>query len=227
MKILLDECVPWPIHKLLAGHECLAAQQCGWGGIKNGDLLQLAEGKFDLFVTADQNLRYQQSLAGRRIAILELSTNKLRRLEAAAPLDSNGGCNRSTRRLSQVGNSLKFSPGPWMTVGRTARRNLQNFIGVHLLSMKVFADCANFPERDCVRSASRSGWDGRLMSGRAAAGFSDTAALLSAVASAVLCLSAAQRSVFLICLGRLTERRLCFEIVGNPLVSLPRNGSVS
>ena len=39
MKILLDECVAWPMHKLLAGYECKTAQQCGWGGIKNGELL--------------------------------------------------------------------------------------------------------------------------------------------------------------------------------------------
>ena len=78
MKILLDECVPWPLHKVLAGHECRTAQQCGWGGIKNGELLKLTETQFDLFITADQNLRYQQNLAGRRIAIIQLSTNKLR-----------------------------------------------------------------------------------------------------------------------------------------------------
>jgi len=66
MKVLLDECVPWPIHRLLVGHECRTAQQKGWGGIKNGQLLQLAEAEFELFITADQNLRYQQNLAGRR-----------------------------------------------------------------------------------------------------------------------------------------------------------------
>jgi hypothetical protein len=54
-----------------------------WGGIKNGDLLQRAEGEFDLFITSDQNIRYQQNLAGRRIAILELSTNDIGRIEAA------------------------------------------------------------------------------------------------------------------------------------------------
>lgn len=86
MKILLDECVPWPMHRLLAGHECRTAQQQGWGGIKNGRLLQLAESEFDLFITSDQNVRYQQNLAGRKIAILELSTNKLRRIEAAVNL---------------------------------------------------------------------------------------------------------------------------------------------
>jgi len=84
MKILLDECVPWPMHRLLAGHECRTAQQCGWGGVKNGLLLQRVEDEFDLFITSDQNLRYQQNLAGRKISILELSTNKLRRIEAAA-----------------------------------------------------------------------------------------------------------------------------------------------
>ena len=72
------------MHRLLIGHECRTAQQQGWGGIKNGRLLQLSEGEFDLFITSDQNLRYQQNLAGYHIAILELSTNKLRRIEAAA-----------------------------------------------------------------------------------------------------------------------------------------------
>jgi len=85
-EFLLDECVPWPLHKLLTSHECKTAQQCGWGGIKNGELLRLAEGRFDVFITADQNLRYQQNLTGRRIAILQLSTNKLRPILAAATL---------------------------------------------------------------------------------------------------------------------------------------------
>lgn len=47
MRILLDECVPWPMRQLLAGHECMTAQQRGWGGITNGDLLRLAEGECD------------------------------------------------------------------------------------------------------------------------------------------------------------------------------------
>ena len=86
MRILLDECVPWPMHKLLAAHSCSTVQDLGWGGIKNGDLLQRAEGEFDLFITSDQNIRYQQNLAGRRIAILELSTNDIERIQAANAL---------------------------------------------------------------------------------------------------------------------------------------------
>jgi hypothetical protein len=84
MKILLDECDPSPLQDLLVGHECFNVQQGGWTGIKNGDLLRLAEGEFDLFVTSDQGIRYQQNLAGFRIAILQLSTNDLRRIRAAA-----------------------------------------------------------------------------------------------------------------------------------------------
>lgn len=86
MRILLDECVPWPMHKLLSSHSCSTVQDEGWGGIKNGDLLQRAEGEFDLFITSDQNLRYQQNLTGRRIAILELSTNDISRIQAASSL---------------------------------------------------------------------------------------------------------------------------------------------
>lgn len=84
MRVLLDECVPWPIHKLLVSHEWTTPQRRGWGGLKNGDLLRLAEAEFGLFITSDQNIRYQQNLAGRRIPVLELSTNDLRRLHAAA-----------------------------------------------------------------------------------------------------------------------------------------------
>ena len=86
MRILLDECVPWPMQKLLAGHSCSTVQAKGWGGIKNGDLLQRAESQFDLFITSDQNIRYQQNLIGRRIAILELSTNDIHRIQAASVL---------------------------------------------------------------------------------------------------------------------------------------------
>ena len=86
MNILLDECVPWPMHHLLTGHSCASVQAEGWAGIRNGELLLKAERHFDLFITSDQNIRYQQNLAGRNIAILELSTNDLRRIEGAGVL---------------------------------------------------------------------------------------------------------------------------------------------
>ena len=82
MKILLDECVPAQVRNALAGHEVATVQQQGWTGIKNGELLAAAESAaFDLFILADKNLRYQQNLTGRRLAILELWTNHRPTLE--------------------------------------------------------------------------------------------------------------------------------------------------
>ena len=86
MRILLDECLPVPMRDCITSHECTAVSDRGWKGIKNGELLRLAEGQFDLFNSADQNIRYQQNLSDCLIPILELSTNDLRRILAAAPL---------------------------------------------------------------------------------------------------------------------------------------------
>jgi len=86
MRILLDECLPIPMRGCFTSHQCVAVSDRGWKGIKNGELLRLAEGQFDLFITADQSIRYQQNISGRRIPILELSTNDLRRMLAAAPV---------------------------------------------------------------------------------------------------------------------------------------------
>jgi hypothetical protein len=74
------------MHKLLLGHSCTIAQKRGWHTIKNGDLIRQAELEFELFITCDQNIRYQQNLADRLIAILEISTNDLRRIMSAADL---------------------------------------------------------------------------------------------------------------------------------------------
>lgn len=76
------------MYKLLGEHDCTTPVRHGWGGIQNGELLRHAESAFDLFITSDQNLRYQQNLAIRRIAIIQLSTNKLRRIISAASLIS-------------------------------------------------------------------------------------------------------------------------------------------
>lgn len=75
MRILIDECVPRPIKRFLTGHDAFTVQQLGYSSYTNGELLALAEGEFDLFITSDQNLSYQQNLAGRTLAILMLSTN--------------------------------------------------------------------------------------------------------------------------------------------------------
>ena len=82
MKILLDECVPVQVGSALSGHEVHSATDPRWRGLSNGELLDLAEQQgFSLIVVADKNMRYQQNLAGRRIAILELWTSHRPTLE--------------------------------------------------------------------------------------------------------------------------------------------------
>ena len=68
MKVLIDECAPKALKTFLAkhSHETLTVQEAGWAGNQNGELLKLAEGHFDVLVTVDTNLRYQQSLERNR-----------------------------------------------------------------------------------------------------------------------------------------------------------------
>ncbi len=86
MKVLLDESVPVQIRRALSEHHVRTVQEAGWTSVTNGELLRLAETQFDVFITADKNLKYQQNLRGRQIAILELSTNKRRVVEARIEL---------------------------------------------------------------------------------------------------------------------------------------------
>ena len=75
MKVLLDACTPRPLREFLPDHSVKTAQEMAWGELKNGDLLREAETQFDALITTDQNLRYQQQLRGRKLAILVLPTN--------------------------------------------------------------------------------------------------------------------------------------------------------
>ena len=77
MKIILDESVPQNLRLLIeGGHTVVTTWFQGWSGLKNGALLNAAEeAGFDLFITADQELSYQQNLTGREMALVVLSTN--------------------------------------------------------------------------------------------------------------------------------------------------------
>lgn len=77
MKILLDESVPRLIKLRLPQLDISTVHEMGWAGVQNGELLRRAEERFDVFITADQNLRYQQNLAGRKLAILVLPSNQV------------------------------------------------------------------------------------------------------------------------------------------------------
>jgi predicted nuclease of predicted toxin-antitoxin system len=72
MRVLLDECVPRKLKRDLANHEVLSVTERGWSGVENGELLKLAEAEFDVFLTVDQNLKYQQNLASFNIALILL-----------------------------------------------------------------------------------------------------------------------------------------------------------
>jgi predicted nuclease of predicted toxin-antitoxin system len=85
VKILLDECTPHVLKKLLTGFEIKTVQDQRWSGITNGALLRLAEEHFDVFITSDQNLKYQQNLAGRQLAIIQLPTNQVPLVVKLAP----------------------------------------------------------------------------------------------------------------------------------------------
>jgi hypothetical protein len=71
-KVILDENLPQLLRHHLTEFDVVTVQYLGWSGIQNGALISLIDGKFDVFLTADQNLRYQQNLKNRKIAIIEL-----------------------------------------------------------------------------------------------------------------------------------------------------------
>ncbi|MBC7909126.1 MAG: DUF5615 family PIN-like protein [Pyrinomonadaceae bacterium] len=86
MKILLDECTPRVVKKRLPERDISTVQEMGWAGLKNGDLLVAAEGKFDIFITTDKNLRHQQNLTGRGFAVLLLPSNQVPIVETLIPV---------------------------------------------------------------------------------------------------------------------------------------------
>ncbi len=93
MRILFDQGTPAPLRDFLSGHSVETAYEKGWSALRNGEFLAKAEAQFDVLITTDRNLRHQQNLAGRRIAILVLPTTSWPRLqsitrEVAAAIDA-------------------------------------------------------------------------------------------------------------------------------------------
>ena len=87
MKVLLDECLDWRLARDLPGHQVKTARQMGWSAIKNGELLALAEREFEVFVTVDRNLSFQQDLPLFDIAVIVLcsTSNRLADLQPLVP----------------------------------------------------------------------------------------------------------------------------------------------
>src|SRR3954468_14566368 len=70
MRVLLDECVPRGLRADRPEHEVTTVAEAGWAGVKNGELLQLAAGRFDVFLTVDRNLDYQQTFTHLTITVV-------------------------------------------------------------------------------------------------------------------------------------------------------------
>jgi hypothetical protein len=105
MRILIDECLPRKLKHELHGHEVATVQEMGWSGVKNGTLLQLMIDKFDVFVTIDGNLDYQQNLSDAAIGVIvfQAPNNKVETLLPLIPAV------RTKLNEMKPGTVLKFS----------------------------------------------------------------------------------------------------------------------
>ena len=87
MKVFVDECVDWRLARDIVGHDVKTARQMGWSTIKNGELLALTAKEFEVFITVDRNLSFQQNLPTFAIAVIVLraSSNRLADLKPLVP----------------------------------------------------------------------------------------------------------------------------------------------
>ena len=84
-RVLLDENIPRPLKRMLAGFDVSTVHELRWDQFQNGKLLDLAEGKFDVFVTADKSVPFQQHMPARKIAMIVVRP-KLNKMEYIKPL---------------------------------------------------------------------------------------------------------------------------------------------
>jgi hypothetical protein len=85
VRVLLDECLPKRLKRELVGHDVKTAPEMGWASKRNGELLALAVSRFDVFLTADRNLSYQQHVSAFDIAVVMLAARS-NRLDDLRPL---------------------------------------------------------------------------------------------------------------------------------------------
>lgn len=82
MTVILDENLPVDLRHLLTEFSVVTVLYQGWSGVQNGELIKLIDGQFDVFITGDKKLRYQQNLTGRQIAIIEIPNTRLSEIES-------------------------------------------------------------------------------------------------------------------------------------------------
>lgn len=107
MRILVDECLPVALKGTLTalGHECETVRKAGFGAKKNGELLQIAEGRWDVLLTSDRNIKYQQNMTGRNISIVILCarSNRMKDLLPLVPAFAQALLSLQPGRVIEVG----------------------------------------------------------------------------------------------------------------------------
>jgi predicted nuclease of predicted toxin-antitoxin system len=107
MRILIDECLPAVLRETLAalGHECETVRRAGYGSKKNGELLSLAEGRWDVLLTSDRRIKYQQNMTGRQVSIVVLraKSNRTKDLLPLMPACSKALLSVSPGQIIEVG----------------------------------------------------------------------------------------------------------------------------
>jgi len=106
VNIILDECTPHIVKKRLPHLKIRTVQEMGWAGVKNGALLNLVDGQFDVFITTDKNIRHQQNLSGRKLAFIVLPTNQVPVVAKLVPMIE------SVIMTIQAGDLVKFPLPP-------------------------------------------------------------------------------------------------------------------
>ena len=107
MRILIDECLDWRLCRALTEHHCASVSQMHWGGLSNGMLLQRAETEFDVFITGDTNLMFQQNLTRFNIAVVVLEARSTRLVHTAKLMPSV----RTILKTVQAGEVIRVGPG--------------------------------------------------------------------------------------------------------------------
>ena len=102
MKIIMDECVPSIVKSRLPALGIVSVQDMGWVGVKNGELLRLVASDFDLFITSDKNLNYQQNLSNFDVAVILLPSNQVPVIEEMLPAIENAIAELGDKRFVEL-----------------------------------------------------------------------------------------------------------------------------
>jgi predicted nuclease of predicted toxin-antitoxin system len=105
VRVLLDECLPRRLKRELVGHDVKTAPEMGWASEKNGELLALAAADFDVFLTSDRNLSYQQNLSAFEIAVIVVlaASNSIDSLRPLVPWMLEAVATAKPRTVTLVG----------------------------------------------------------------------------------------------------------------------------